>query len=109
MKHARVDAKGRRLRQGDIVRVVGAPDLSPMSQPGRRESEPVFAHIVGTYKKIDAFDKYGCAELNFSIRDGKHRGLHTVWIEPFLLRIRGGAKRHLTSRLTRTRRKRRAG
>ena len=91
------------------MRVVGAPDLSSMSQPGRMECEPVFAHLVGTYKRVEAFDKFGSVELNFVIRHGKHRGHHTVWIEPFLLRIRASAERHLTSRSTRTRRKRHAG
>jgi hypothetical protein len=59
MTHAKVDVLGRRLTKGGVVRVIGVPDLSRMSRAGRRECEPVFAHLVGTYKKIDAFDHFG--------------------------------------------------
>jgi len=108
-KYAKADVREQRLREGDVVRIVGVPDLSGMSRVARRESEPVFAYLVGKYKRIGAFDQFGCAELNFLIRNGPHRGYHTVWVEPFLLRARGGTERHLTARSTRARRKRRAG
>ena len=99
MRYKKVDATGRTIRKGDVVRVVGVPDLSRMSHEGRELCEPVFAHIVGQYKQVDAFDRYGCAELNFLIRAGVHRGYHTVWIEPFLLRVREPRKQHLTNKV----------
>jgi len=89
---APVDVAGRTLKPGDEVRVVGVPDLSSMAPAGRRETLPVFRHLVGTYKRIAGFDRYGYAELWFRIRAGRHRGLHWVGIEPFLLRrVAGGA------------------
>ena len=85
MRHAKIDATGQRLRKGDVVRVIGVPDLSLMDKSGHTECEPVFAHLVGTYKRVDAFDAYGCAELNFLIRNGKHRARAAVRRrQPFL-------------------------
>ena len=81
----RRDVRGRALRVGDVVRIVGIPDLSRMSASGIRASRPVFAHLLGCYKRIAAFDEYGRAELSFRIRAGRHRGVHWVWIEPSLL------------------------
>jgi hypothetical protein len=75
-RKAPVDVAGRTLNQGDEVRVVGVPDLGGMSPAGRRETLPVFRHLVGTYKRIAGFDRYGHAELMFRIRGGRHRGLH---------------------------------
>jgi len=82
----RQDAAGRRLGAGDRVRVVGVPDLTGMSAASRTDSEAVFRHLVGTYRRIRAFDRRGNAELFFRIRRGPHAGLHVVWIEPWLLR-----------------------
>lgn len=83
-----IDVTGRRIEVGDLVRVLAVPNLSGMHPAIRKESEPVFAHIVGTYKRVIDFDKYGHIELFFRIRTGPHRGLHSVWIEPHLLRVR---------------------
>jgi hypothetical protein len=58
-----------------------------MSLKARAESAPVFQHILGTCKRVDSFDRYGCAELFFFIRKGPHRGIHSVAIEPFLLLV----------------------
>lgn len=85
-RHKATDADGKALKPGDRVRVLGAPDLSGMRPRARAESAPVFAHLVGTVKRIAGFDELGNAELVFRIRSGKHRGLHAVAIEPFLLR-----------------------
>jgi hypothetical protein len=80
---------GSRLSVGDIVRIIGVPNLSGMSQCGRRESLPVFRYLVGKYKRVMAFDQFGCVELSFVIRLKAHRpGNHTVWLEPFLVRRR---------------------
>jgi hypothetical protein len=84
-KLPRRDVRGRTLQVGDVVRIVGVPDLSRMSASGIRASRPVFAHLLGSYKRIAAFDDSGRAELSFRIRAGRHRGVHWVWIEPFLL------------------------
>jgi hypothetical protein len=80
------DASGRRLRAGDRVRVLAVPDLSGMAPASLAESRPVFEHLVGTYRRIQGFDRQGNAELVFRIRRGENRGLHWVWIEPWLLR-----------------------
>ena len=84
----RKDVTGERVRVGDIVRVVGVPDLSGMSAECRAESLPVFRHLVGKYKRVVEFDEYGQAWLTFRIRKGPHAGLHWVGIEPWLLRVR---------------------
>jgi len=87
--HRRVDATGARLSVGDAVRIIGVPDLSGMSQSGRRESLPIFRYLVGKYKQVLAFDQFGCVELSFVIRSKAHRPVnHTVWLEPFLVRRR---------------------
>ena len=80
------DCTGRKLSKGDIVRVVGLPNLSTMPATTRRESEPVFRYLKKKYKRIFAFSKDGLAEIEFRIREGNLPGLHTVSIEPRLLR-----------------------
>jgi len=87
-KQKRIDRAGKKLNVGDRIRVVGVPDLSGMTAAGRREALPVFEYLVGKYKRIVAFDGFGCAELAFRIRhsDGD-QSWHSVWIEPFLLQL----------------------
>lgn len=80
------DANGEALRKGDLVRVLGIPDLRGMNSPFREETEAVFRHIVGTYKRVRGFDQFGCAILGFRITKGKHAGNHSVAIEPNLIR-----------------------
>jgi hypothetical protein len=63
--------------------------MSPLAQA---ESRPVFAHIVGTYRRVAALNELGWLELSFQIRKGPHAGWHTVWIEPELVRIRGARR-----------------
>ena len=82
------DVTGQRIRSGDIVRVIGAPDLAGMSRECRAESLPVFEHLVGKYKRVEEFDEFGLAWLRFQIRNGPHAGYHSVGIEPYLLRRR---------------------
>jgi hypothetical protein len=84
-RHPPVDCRGRRLRKGDRVRVVGVPELHGMTRTALRETRPVFRHLVGTYRTIAGFDRFGFAELWFQIRSGPHRGRHWVAIEPGLL------------------------
>lgn len=80
------DCRGLSISPGDVVRIIGLPNLSQMSGRTRKESEPVFRHLKGKYKKVCSFNHIGLAEIEFRIRDGKLAGLHTVWIEPSLLR-----------------------
>jgi hypothetical protein len=82
------DAAGVVIRVGDIVRILQVPDLSRLPPGTRRESRPVFEHILGTYKRVLGFNELGWPELSFRIRHGPHAGLHTVWTEPELLRVR---------------------
>ena len=82
----RVDCTGQRISTGDLVRIVGLPNLSGMSTRTRRESEPVFRYLKGKYKRIFSFSPNGLAEIEFRIRKGKFSGLHTVWLEPYLLK-----------------------
>ena len=84
--HKPVDSMGQRINKGDVVQVVGVPDLSGMTPECRAESEPVFAYLVGRFEEIVSFDEYGCAQLVFEISEGEHRGHHSVLIEPYLLR-----------------------
>ena len=88
----RRDVKGERLRVGDVVRVIGVPDLSGMAAEYRAGSLAVFEHLVGTYKRVEEFDEYGQAWLRFRIRKGPHAGSHSVGIEPYLLKIRRANK-----------------
>lgn len=83
----RKDVLGRAIRVGDIVRIVGVPDLSGMSDACRAESLPVFEHLVGSYKRVAEFDEYGNAWIRFKIRKGPSAGHHAVGIEPYLLRL----------------------
>lgn len=86
--HKPFDRSGKPIKVGDIVRIVGVPDLSGMSPAGLTEALPAFQHLVGKYKRIRGFDECGCAEFSFVMRhsDGE-RGWHSVWVEPFLLHM----------------------
>lgn len=79
---------GKRVRVGDVVRVVGVPNLDGMSPLCRAESLPVFEYLVGKYKRVEEFDEFGMAWLRFTIRKGPSAGYHSVGIEPHLLRVR---------------------
>ena len=89
-KHRACDRDGKRVRVGDLVRIVGVPDLTGMGAL-RAESQPVFEHIVGQSKRIREFDELGFAWLDFTIRKGKSKGWHSVAMEPCLLKNRQGA------------------
>jgi hypothetical protein len=60
-----------------------------MDAESRAESEPVFLHLRGKCKHVTSFDRYGYAEIFFVIRNGPHRGIHSVAIEPYLLLRQG--------------------
>jgi len=82
-----IDAIGKKIQIGDVVRVIGIPDLKGMHPSGQRESLPVFRYLVGKYKRVLGVN-HGLIELSFRIRKGKHKGFHSVWIEPELLRVK---------------------
>ena len=86
-KYPQKDALGQTIRIGDTVRIIGAPDLSDMALEDRKETQPVFDYLVGKYKKVHGFDEYGHVELAFQVLKWKD-GIHTVWIEPFLLKVK---------------------
>ena len=83
-----LDSTGHQLNVGDMVRIVGMPDLSGMSAEGMAESEPLFRYLVGKYKTITAFGSYGHAEINFRIKEDDTWSSHMVSLEPQLLRKR---------------------
>jgi hypothetical protein len=100
--HEPLDRHGRRLRVGDLVRVVGVPDLSGMPMETRAETFPVFKFLKGKEQRIDRFDEFGFAWINFGIPSGKRRGWHGVAIEPKLLQ-RQLFQRRPNNKLQRTR------
>ena len=84
----RVDAEGRELRVGDTVRIKGLPDVSGWTQEQKDFSLSVFEYLVGKYKKISDFNDLGMAEIEFRMKEGDEWVLHTVWLEPYLLRLK---------------------
>lgn len=88
-----LDREGHKLHVGDRVRIVGIPDLNGMSASSRRETEEVFRHILGTYRRISGFDSFGYAGIKFVIRKGPRWGSHLVMIEPPLLALPGKGPR----------------
>src|SRR5438477_12640880 len=92
MKHKPTDAVGKRIKIGDIVRIVGITDLNGMTPECREESLPVFEYLDGKYKMVEEFDEYGFAWLRFIIRKGSNSGRHSVGIEPYLLKVRTNSK-----------------
>jgi len=86
----KLDRDGVPLRQGDTVKIVGMPDLSQMSRACRKESQSVFEYLQKKYKRIKSFDEHGFAEIEFRIASEADHSIHTVWIEPHLLK----RKRH---------------
>jgi hypothetical protein len=91
-KYPPKDTNGQTIRIGDTVRIVGMPNLSNMDPEALKETQPVFEYLVGKYKKVQGFDEYGHIELEFQVLKWKD-GIHTVWIEPFLLKVKQVKKR----------------
>jgi len=86
------DKTGALIKAGAWVRVIGVPDLSNLSRRAFRETAPVFEHILGSYRKVSGFD-HRLVELTLRIRRGPRTGIHFVWIEPELLRVRRTTRR----------------
>ena len=87
-KYKPIDATGHRIEVGDMVRVIGIPDLKGMGSASAKETQLIFEYLVGRYKRVRDFNEFGCIELDFKIMKGSARGMHTVWIEPYLLRVK---------------------
>jgi len=87
-KYKTIDAIGKKINKGDIDRVIGIPNLSNMAVECIKESEPVFRYLIGKYKTVIGFNEIGEVELRFEIRKGLLKGYHTVWIEPYLLKVK---------------------
>jgi hypothetical protein len=86
--HKPMDRNGKPIKVGDIVRIIAVPDLAGMTADGLAEALPVFQYLVGKYKRVRGMDEYGCAQVSFVMRhDNGERGVHSVWVEPFLLHI----------------------
>lgn len=83
-----VDRDGAPIRVGSVVRIVGTPDFEPGADDPEMRTRAVFAHILGTYKRVRDVTELGLVELSFEIRAGEAAGHHWVWIEPFLVRVR---------------------
>lgn len=95
MPYEPFDVTGRRIKVGDVVRVIGVPSFEGMSEEVLEEcrTREVFEYLVGRYKRVSEFDQYGCAELFFTIPKGRERGMHSVAIEPWLLRVKRSRQR----------------
>lgn len=86
--HKPFDRNGVPIKVGDIVRIVGVPDLTGMPPGGISESLPVFEYLVGKCKRVHSFNEFGCAELSFAMQNANgERSYHSVWVEPYLLHI----------------------
>jgi hypothetical protein len=86
----RRDCTGERISPGDRVRVLHTPDLTGMAPRPRAETARVFQHLIGTYRRVESFDRFGFLRVMFRIRRGPLKGLHWVGIEPHLVRRAGG-------------------
>lgn len=92
------DARGTTVKVGDRVRIIGTPDLSGMSPETRSESEPVFQHLVGTYKRIAEIDSLGNARILFRIKGKKQLEHHWAGLEPHLIqkpRTKGSSNKQI--------------
>ncbi len=80
MKLELYDQNGRPIEKGDWVRLAEIPpDINKMP----KETKEIFKKALGKTFKIEAFDKYGHAELDLT---KKVKKLHFIWVEPEYLR-----------------------
>jgi hypothetical protein len=77
------DARGSQITTGDIARAVGIPN----QLEARTDSLSINAlkQMVNNYGRIAAVSTEGLVEFQFRIRFGLNKGLHSVWLEPYLL------------------------
>lgn len=76
------------VRIGDKVRIVGLPEVSDWTREQKDFSLSVFEYLVGKTKKIAGFNDLGMAEIEFRRKEGGEWVYHTVWLEPYLLRLK---------------------
>ena len=88
MPYEPFDRNGKLIEVGSVVRIIGTPDLSDMSEESIAEVQPIFQYLLGKYKRVRGFNEYGHVELSFTMKSvsGK-RDWHFIWIEPFLLQM----------------------
>lgn len=80
------DCEGIILREGDSVEVQAVPDLSGMSETSLKETLPIFEYAVGKRYIINWLEENGLVQLDIEIPKGSHEGLHSIFIEPWLLK-----------------------
>ena len=98
---AKSDFNGRLLNADSIVRVCAVPNLKGVSVVGVKESLPIFQYAVGKKFPIIAVDSSGFVELELNIPFGPQKGMHTLFIESYLLQKLYGTSYMDTAILTR--------
>ncbi len=78
-----VDSRGSQLTTGDIVRAVMMPDR--LEARNQSLSLNALKRIINNYGRIANLSNEGLVEFEFRIRFGSNKGLHSVWLEPYLL------------------------
>lgn len=76
------------LRAGDHVRLASMPSVDEADEATRHAILAALARLQRSYKRVDAVDAKGNAQITFSLRIGPHAGLHTLSIEPRHLVVR---------------------
>lgn len=80
------DARDVAIRKGDVVRILGVPDLRDMFAEGRKETLPVFQLLVGKHLRVHAIDhERAHLELFFRVARGPYAAMHFVLLEPQLV------------------------
>ena len=80
------DKSGLRIRRGDIVRIVGKPDLSHFAPTTRKEMLPVFEYLIGKRRKVLSIDDNARVEFMVRLRRGVRSEYHWIWLEGELLK-----------------------
>lgn len=79
LKH--LDCDGYALSAGDVVLLVKVPDSLLSGLPV--EDQDAIRSQIGKVLKVDAFDNYGNAEVEFVDNNGD---LHTIWVNSTYLK-----------------------
>lgn len=78
------DARGSQLTTGDIARALALPD-KPERRARLGSAALAIKQMVNNYGRIGAVSADGLVEFRFRVRCGSNKGLHSVWLEPYLL------------------------
>jgi|SRR5579862_4225257 len=76
-----LDQKGRRIRRGDWVRLVGIPAVV---RKHKGETLRVFRAAAEKTFRVEGWGRYGHAELDLTKKVAR---FHTIWVEPELLSL----------------------